>query len=495
MRRYGKVSKFLAAVALSVSVALGGAIPAAFAADPISPLPHLAIYYGWPSYVNGAGGNVTTATNTFNAYDVIVFADGLEHSSHGDHANTAMIMTNLKNNGKKVFGYIDLGVSTQNLSLATMQTYVTEWKNMGAYGIFLDDYGFDYGVTRARQNAMLTYIHNAGLKVMMNAWNVDDALGDADENGNSNPPNVVAGDYYLNESFLVSSNAYQPLASWAAKADKCLYYYRTKGVITAAVATNAANSATAGDSATDKFKMAWWGAAMYNFPFQWTDIWYSAGNNVLNYYPNLSTSYGTSFTADPVHLSGSTVNTRASDTGTVSVTGDGSTTGTGGFTPSSSSYPTLTVDGSAGDWSGISAVATGSTTVTTLKVANNASTLYLLVQGTGLNVKGQFYLNADNNTSTGYNATGWTNAGADYLLENNTLYAYTGNGTTWQWSQIAALSSSQYVKNSTVVEAAIPLGTIGASPGSTLRLGYIKNDSATDRLPGSGGLPSATLLS
>lgn len=70
---------------------------------------------------------------------------------------------------------------------------------------------------------------------------------------------------------------------------------------------------------------------MYGFPFQWSDIWYSAGNNVLNHYPN-SVNYGTSFTGDPVHHSGSTSNYRTTDTGKIYVEGNGASTGTGYFT-------------------------------------------------------------------------------------------------------------------------------------------------------------------
>ncbi|WP_217594651.1 hypothetical protein [Cohnella sp. GbtcB17] len=492
-----KPARFGLILTLWASMLLGALAPAAAAADPIVPLPKLGVYYGWPSLVNGAAGNLTTAANTFSQFDVLVFGDGIEHATHGDNANTKTIMATLKANGKKVFGYVDLGVSTQNLSIATLQTYVDEWKSMGAYGIFLDDYGFDYGVTRARQNTILQYIHSVGLKAFMNAWNIDDALGNLDENGASNPPSVVAGDYYLAESWLISGNAYQSVSAWSAKADKALGYYRSKGVITAALATNAAGGAAATDNTTDKFKMAWWAAAMYGFPFQWTDLWYSASNNSLYSYNNLSTSYGSSFPSDPVHASGSTVNTRTSNTGTITVSGNGSTTGTGSYSAGGGTgYPTVTIDGSASDWSGIGALATGSTTVQTLKATNDGTALKLLIQGTALNVKGQFFINADNNTATGYSASGWAANGADFMIENNTVYQNTGAG--WTWTAVRTLSTSgtgiEFSKNATVVELKVPLWTFGIATGSTIRVGYIKNDSTTDRLPASGGtLPAYTI--
>ncbi|ASS69025.2 MULTISPECIES: hypothetical protein [unclassified Paenibacillus] len=493
MKRY----KASLALLLWTSLLFGALSPSVSAADPIAPLPRLGIYYGWPSLVNGAAGNLTTAANTFKQFDVVVFGDGIEHASHGDHANTTAIMGDLKAAGKKVFGYVDLGVSTQNLSLATIQTYVDEWKSMGAFGIFLDDYGFDYGVTRARQNAVLTYIHNAGLKAFMNAWNIDEAMGNRDETGASNPPSVTAGDYYLAESWLVSGNAYQSVSAWSAKADKALAYYRSKGVVTAALSTNAPGAAAPSDSSTDRFKMAWWAAAMYGFPFQWTDLWYSASNNTLNVYSNPSGSYGTSFLSDPVHQSGSSVNTRTSNTGTITVSGDGSSTGTGGYAAAGSSYPSIAIDGNASDWSGIAAAASGTTTAQILKAANDASSLKLLVQGSGLNVKSQFYINADNNTATGYSPSGWTAGGADYLVENNVVYKNSGTG--WSWTAVRTLAATgsdlEFSKSASVIELKIPLSALGLAPGAVVRIGYIKNDSAADRLPGANGtMPSITLL-
>lgn len=51
------------------------------------------------------------------------------------------------------------------------------------------------------------------------------------------------------------------------------------------------------------------------------------------------------------------------------------------------------------------------------------------------------YIDADNKTTTGYLFT-WTNpeVGADYLIENSTLNAYTGNGSTFSWTPVATIT-------------------------------------------------------
>ncbi len=87
--------------------------------------------------------------------------------------------------------------------------------------------------------------------------------------------------------------------------------------------------------------------------------------------------------------------------------------------------------------------------ITWLNATLNSSGLYL-----GLTLNGtipwyggeetaiyEFFIDADNNTSTGYSIGG---IGADYLVEMSAgyiprLYEYTGNGTTWSWSLISLI--------------------------------------------------------
>ena len=115
-----------------------------------------------------------------------------------------------------------------------------------------------------------------------------------------------------------------------------------------------------------------------------------------------------------------------------------------------------------------------------------------LIQGTGLNVTSDIYIDSDNNSLTGYDASGWAINGCDYLVENNIVYVHSGPGFTW--TAVLTLSASQFVQNSTVIELSIPLSTLGISTSSTILLGYIKNGSSADRLPGANdAIPSKTL--
>ena len=111
----------------------------------------------------------------------------------------------------------------------------------------------------------------------------------------------------------------------------------------------------------------------------------------------------------------------------------------------------------------------------------------LLARGTGLNVLEQFFLDTDDNPATGYAAAGWTNpSGAEFMLENANLYRHGGSG--WSWTP---RGQATFARNDSVVEAAVPLSGLGLSPGQRIRIGFVRNNSATARLPQtSGTLPA-----
>ena len=99
---------------------------------PVKVPKYLAIYYGWPSLVDNSQGDVTKASDVFQKFDLIVFGDGIWKPTHGDHNKTQAIIGNLIVNNKQAFGYVDLGVKTQNLTVEQMREAVDGWASMGA---------------------------------------------------------------------------------------------------------------------------------------------------------------------------------------------------------------------------------------------------------------------------------------------------------------------------------------------------------------------------
>lgn len=220
----------------------------------------LLIYYSWPSLINGANGSVPAAAAEFGQYDDIVLGDLIEKTSHPDHANTVAILQHPALAATRVFGYVDLGVAPgQNLPPSEIETRILEWQATGADGILFDEYGYDYAVTRARQNDAVNFAHGLGMVVIANAWIPGDALSAA-IHPTGNPtglPSVLGpNDIYLYESYQIQEGAYVPGVFWQSKSAELEAYRNSIGIDIFAVTTSLA---------TDIFD-----------PSKWDYTWYSA---------------------------------------------------------------------------------------------------------------------------------------------------------------------------------------------------------------------------
>lgn len=170
------------------------------------------IYYATLNAINAKYDN-DYAAGVLSRYDDVVLGAGLQDPGHSDYANTTAIMTKVAalNPDTVLWGYIDVGVSTNNYSLAQLQTFVDQWLAIGAGGIFCDDFGYDYGVSRDRQNSIIDYIHSKGVGAILNAWTSSDVFGSA-VNATYNPSGTAthanSSDVYLLESWICNTEAY-----------------------------------------------------------------------------------------------------------------------------------------------------------------------------------------------------------------------------------------------------------------------------------------------
>ncbi|MCZ2394744.1 MAG: hypothetical protein LC105_12855 [Chitinophagales bacterium] len=290
---------------------------------------NLAIYYGWPSYVNQSSGNIQTAIQHFKDFHIIVLGDGIWQTNHGDHSNTTAIISGLKTLQPeiKIFGYVDLSTTIQNLSEQQLKDAIDGWKAMGVTGVFGDDFGSDFGVTRTRQNFFIDYAHSQNLSVFANGWDIDDVLG-----GNDCHLNGSFGDYYLMEGYFVSDGYYTNFNSNITKSNKAFQYAIDKGVKIACVARELKANLNNNTPLTDKFKLSWHATTMYNFSaFQYTDKNFSSDNNKLYKFSAPSVNYGSSWIDSTILKISSARYERHTNTNTIFITGDGNNTGTGGI--------------------------------------------------------------------------------------------------------------------------------------------------------------------
>lgn len=196
---------------------------------------NLLIYYGW---LNSYGTwNNETAAQRIAQFDLVVIGDGIQLTSHGDWANTAVIIPRVKalNPNIKIFGYV-----TINQNFSNFKAKVDSWEaNLGVHGIFFDEAGYDYGSVstngRAAFNDKVDYVHSTDKLCFINSWKIEHVLGnnsdvsypDTTWNPHSYDSNLNEDDWYLLESFCVntqaytSSNGYESKADWKARGDKC----------------------------------------------------------------------------------------------------------------------------------------------------------------------------------------------------------------------------------------------------------------------------------
>ena len=174
--------------------------------------------------------------------------------------------------------------------------------------------------------------------------------------------------------------------------------------------------------------------------------------------------------------------------------------GSGSITASSGGDPNPTaivVDGADDDWNNVTDLATAQGSVSLLKAYHTADDLYLLVTGS-LGPNNQFYLDADDNGATGYNnAALWNGMGADYLVENVTMFAYAGDGSSFAWNPVVNNGGLVVSKTGNVLELSVPRSTL-TGLGSALRIGYSDLDGSftpVAQLPTSGDMARYTFNS
>lgn len=153
-------------------LALATATPASLTLKP------LLIYYGFPIAYKGLWDTAAVIAAIANDFKVWVCGHTYQSPGHSEYASTTAIIQGVRALGVRVYGYIPIGVSSFNYTPAQVGTFTDEWKTIGVDGIFLDEYGFDYGSTRQRQVDIVSVVHGKNLPVCANSWVFEEFISD-----------------------------------------------------------------------------------------------------------------------------------------------------------------------------------------------------------------------------------------------------------------------------------------------------------------------------
>lgn len=182
----------------------------------------------------------------------------------------------------KLFGYVNLGPnnpespqdSWRYANLTKIKTEIDQLVESNWYGVFIDQFGYDYHETRQRQNEIIDYAHQKGLKCFVNAWFPDDALGsifNAVSNPTSEPTHLNSGDYYLIESFLMSDSFYRGDSSYLDKFLKIKNYHEDLGINI--VVLSYKREATSWNQASDDIQLSYILAQCLGYQGWWFGGW------------------------------------------------------------------------------------------------------------------------------------------------------------------------------------------------------------------------------
>jgi hypothetical protein len=298
----------------------------------------LLFYYGHPALINGAS-SVSEAAAEFGRYDYVVWGEAIENPAHPDHANAVAIIADEGTAATRIFGYVDLGVASQNLPMTEIEARITSLRQMGADGVLLDNFGYDFATDRARQNAAVDFAHAQGLAVIAGPFQPADAFGreiDPVYNPSGVATSLGASDFYLYESHGVRLGEYEDGVAWRQKSDSLETYRQALGFRVLSITTTAIDGPGAYDEG--RFFYAWHAALLSGHAATgWGEFGYSASgmsNCQAPYRARPTLDPGTSFTG-PVHHE-ETKQTRDTDQGRIWLdTSDH----TFGFSPSNAGIP------------------------------------------------------------------------------------------------------------------------------------------------------------
>ena len=188
-----------------------------------------AIFYGWPSLVNGSRGDIGRAAEQFACFEAAILGDAIP-TADGDPRGRAV--AEQVSGACHLHGYLSLGcgIGQPDWSARDIRSRLRLWGRWGVEGVLLDCAGRDFGVSPARLTDAVAAAHDRGLRVVVNAWDPFDVLGSRAELG--------AADALLAENDVLRHGVMRPPGAYQARLARIELARRELGVTVWAVGTS-----------------------------------------------------------------------------------------------------------------------------------------------------------------------------------------------------------------------------------------------------------------
>ncbi len=192
------------------------------------------------SFVYCKLSNIDNKSDPFYSINVLKNLPYIVTAEPSELSYSSKMVTEAIKSNTKLFGYVNLGPNNPTDAKASwimsdlneVKSQIDNIANAKWYGVFIDQFGYDWNETRARQNEIVDYAHSKGLSVMANGWFVDDIFASIvnDSNPTGTPTHLGANDWYLIESFFTDGTSYRADSSYIDKYIKAMQYHQSTGI-------------------------------------------------------------------------------------------------------------------------------------------------------------------------------------------------------------------------------------------------------------------------
>lgn len=249
-----------------------------------------AMYYGYPSSVQNLI-NFDDIIKIYEKYDIIIFG-----GYHND-PNLENIIRDLLSKYTFSVGLIDMKWSKDDI-----KEKINYWNSIGAYGIFLDNCGYDCSTRRSKQNNIIDYVHDLNMIAFVTSKNPNDVMEDH-INLMYNPfgvnSSIKKADWYVYIGFQINDGQYEDIDEWKNKSKKLVKLKEKFDINIACIATNGLNNVINQSDADYSYLSA----AIYDFDaWGYAEYMFSKDSDYLPYI-NRKKIYGTKFTTEIIENS------------------------------------------------------------------------------------------------------------------------------------------------------------------------------------------------